>query len=67
MSEKKYLLTESSIHYAVGFLQRYTEQYPNKKHQEALKEFRNLSNTLLEHLSEPYSLGVVRHKNIKPE
>ncbi len=54
-------ITESSIHYAVGFLERYIEKYPNKKHADTLKEFRNLSNMLLENLEIPFTISVVRH------
>jgi hypothetical protein len=57
----KYYLSESAIHYAVGFLERYDEKYPTKKHKEALKEFRDLSNSLLEHLSQPVTLNIYRH------
>jgi GTP:adenosylcobinamide-phosphate guanylyltransferase len=50
----KYYLTESAIHYAVGFLQRYDDKYPTKKHAETLKELRALSNLLLENGSIPF-------------
>jgi hypothetical protein len=60
----RYVLTESAVHYAVGFLERYADKYPTKSHKDALKDFRDLSNMLLEHLEEPMTLNVIRH-NLK--
>lgn len=54
-------ITESSIHYIVGFLERYADKYPNKNHAVALKEFRELSNVLLESLQKPTNVNVIRH------
>jgi hypothetical protein len=66
MSSKSLMLngyiTESSIHYVTGLLDRYMEKHPSKHHADALKEFRELSNKLLETLEKPTSLNVVRHR-----
>jgi ATP-dependent exoDNAse (exonuclease V) beta subunit len=63
----RYVITESSLHYAMGFLQRYAENYPTKKHQDALKDFRDLSDKLLGCLEEPMTLNIVRHNLRKDE
>lgn len=60
----KFTLSESAIHYATGFLMRYVEQYPTKKHADSLKNLRDLSNMLLESLEQPVSLNIIRH-NLK--
>lgn len=56
-----FIITESSIHYVTGFLERYKEQHPTAHHVEALKEFRDLSNKLLDGLEKPVSVGIARH------
>ncbi len=56
-----YIITESSIHYITGFLQRYSDKYPTKKHADALLEMRGLSNLLIESLQMPKSISIVRH------
>lgn len=56
-----FILTESSIHYVTGFLERYKEQFPTAHHVAALKEFRDLSNKLLDGLEKPVSVGIARH------
>lgn len=56
-----FVVTESSIHYVAGLLDRYAEKHPTKHHVDALNEFRNLSNKLLESLEEPMKLAIHRH------
>lgn len=60
----QYIITESSIHYVKGFLERYKDQYPSKKHADALKEFTQLSDMLIESLQQPFAVKVIRH-NLK--
>lgn len=57
-----FVITESSLHYVTGLLDRYADKYPTKHHQDALNEFRNLSNKLLETLEEPMKLAIHRHQ-----
>jgi hypothetical protein len=57
-----YVITESTIHYVTGLLERYADKHPSKHHQDALFEFRNLSNRLLETLEEPCRLNIHRHR-----
>lgn len=59
-----FVMTESAIHYACGLLDRYAEKHPSKKHQDTLKEFRDLSNQLLETLEQPIRISIHRH-NLK--
>lgn len=42
-------ITESTLHYAVGLLARYADQYQTKKHGMALAELRKLSDDLLDY------------------
>lgn len=56
------IVTESSIHYVVGLLDRYADKYLTKHHTEALNEFRAVSNKLLETLQEPSRITIHRHK-----
>jgi hypothetical protein len=56
------VVSESSIHYIVGFLERYADKYLTKHHQDAIKEFRVVSNKLLETLEEPTRISIHRHK-----
>ena len=56
-----YVITESSVHYVAAILDRVADKYPTKHHQDALNEFRNLSNRLLETLEEPMKVGIARH------
>lgn len=55
-------ITESSVHYITGLLDRYMEKHPSKHHADALKEFRELSNRLLETLEKPFEVRIVRHR-----
>lgn len=55
-------LSESSIHYVTGLLARYEDSIPAKHHADALKEFRELSNRLLETLEKPMTIGIIRHR-----
>ncbi len=60
----RHIISESHVHYVTGFLERYADKYPNRKHADALKEFRDLSNMLLENLGQPAALNIIRH-NLK--
>ena len=61
---KKYVLNESSVHYAIGFLERYHDKYPTKKHEDVMKDIRALSDLLLEHLGQTVEVVITRH-NLK--
>lgn len=56
------VVSESSIHYIVGFLERYKEKYMTKHHLDAINEFRTVSNKLLETLEEPARISIHRHR-----
>lgn len=62
LNTNSFILTESSIHYVTGFLDRYADKFPTRHHQDALNEFRNLSNKLLDILEEPMNVAIARHK-----
>jgi hypothetical protein len=57
-----YVISESSIHYVTGLLDRYADKFPTKHHADALAEFRYLSNLLLETLEMPMKMNIHRHK-----
>lgn len=59
---QNYIISESSVHYVTGLLDRYAEKHPSKHHADALKEFRILSNKLLETLEKPMLVGIARHR-----
>lgn len=56
------VISESSVHYITGLLDRYAEKHPSKHHVDALAEFRTLSNRLLETLEEPTRVAILRHR-----
>lgn len=55
-----FIITEEALHYAAAFLERWQDKNPSKHHNEIAKEFRDLSNFLLEHLNTSTSVGVIR-------
>lgn len=56
------VISESTIHYIAGFLDRYQDQYQTKHHKDALAEIRLVSNKLLETLEEPTRVSIHRHR-----
>lgn len=58
-----YIITEEALHYAAAFLERWQDKNPTKRHDDMAKEFRDLSNFLLEHLNTSMSVGVIRKYN----
>lgn len=58
---KRHILDESTVHYAIGFLDRYADKYNTKKHNDVMKDLRSLSDLLLEHLGETVEVTITRH------
>jgi hypothetical protein len=56
-------VNEEVLHYAVAFLSRY--EIENQSHKEAVKQFRQISDYLIEHLYKPSNINVIR--KTKPE
>ena len=54
------VISEEALHYASYFLGRYADEIQNHNHLEAVKEFRTISNKLLESLQEPTRISVHR-------
>ncbi len=59
---KNLTLSEEAIHRAAQFLERYEDKAPNKEHQNTCKEFREVSNFLIENLGRSAYITVIRHK-----
>lgn len=51
-------LNEETVHYIANFLEHYDVQ--NKSHRDAIKQLRDLSNYLIEHLYKPSTINVIR-------
>lgn len=58
-------VNEEVVHYVVYFLNR--SDVDNKSHKEALKQFRQVSDSLLERLYKPLSINVIRKPKPEPE
>lgn len=55
-----FVINEDTLHYAAAFLERYEDKNPCKRHRDAQKELRELSDYLLEALYKPAFITVAR-------
>lgn len=49
---------EATIHYIASFLEHYDVQ--NKIHRDSIKQLRDVSNYLIEHLYKPATVSIIR-------
>ena len=49
---------EATIHYVASFLEHYDVQ--NKIHRDSIKQLRDVSNYLIEHLYKPATVSIIR-------